>query len=193
MQHDHFVGTSGVHFDTYINKDALYSHVDKVAEVGGKFAQRIQQYNIDVVAGPAFGGIILSQWTAAKLSELTGKHILSVYAEKKDGELQLTRGYDKVVIGKNVAVVEDLTMTGGSLLKVIQAVRAAGGTVVVAAVLVNKSPDQVNSALFGVPFVALAEMPVKTYTAENCELCQQGLPVNTTIGHGKKFVKSLKK
>lgn len=190
MPNDHFVGTSGAHFDTYINKDALYPYIDKVSEVGDMFAEAIQEYPIDVVAGPALGGIILSQWTAAKLSDKTGKRILSVYAEKKDDTLQLTRGYDKVVAGKNVAVVEDLTTTGGSLKKVIEAIQAAGGTVVVAAVMVNKSPQLVTSEFFGVPFVALSEMPVQTYEAEDCALCANQVPVNTSIGHGKKFVES---
>lgn len=193
LPNDHFVGTSGSHFDTYINKDALYPYTDKVALVGQMFAEEFKKYSIDVIAGPALGGIILSQWTAAALSKLTGKQILAVYAEKKDDTLKLTRGYDKIVTGKNVAVVEDLTTTGGSLQKVIAAVQAAGGQVVVAAVMVNKNPQSVNSALFGVPFVALAEKVVQVYTAADCSLCANNIPVNTTIGHGKKFLQQKSK
>ncbi len=192
MSNDHFVGTSGAHIDTYINKDALYPHIDKVSEVGKMFAEALSEYDIDVIAGPALGGIILSQWSAAKLSDLKKKNILSVYAEKKDGGLKLTRGYDKVVAGKNVAVVEDLTTTGGSLKKVIEAVREAGGNVTVAAVMVNKSPKEVTSDFFGVPFIALSEMSVAAYSAEDCKMCASNIPVNTTIGHGKQFVESQK-
>ncbi|MBI2415138.1 MAG: phosphoribosyltransferase [Candidatus Kerfeldbacteria bacterium] len=187
MSNDHFVGTSGSHFDTYINKDALYPYTDKVALVGQMFADKLKTYNVAVVAGPALGGIILSQWTAAALSKLTNQNVLSVYAEKKDGTLQLTRGYDKIVTGKNVAVVEDLTTTGGSLKKAVEAVQAAGGKVVVAAVMVNKNPHVVNSALFGVPFEALAEKIVQVYSPNQCQLCANTIPINTTIGHGKKF------
>ena len=112
---DHFVGTSGVHFDTYINKDALFLFTKETSEIGKAFAEAHKHLDIDVVAGPTMGGIILSQWVAHHLSEMKGKQILSVYAEKKDGELNMTRGYDRVVAGKNVLVVEDLTTTGGSL------------------------------------------------------------------------------
>jgi orotate phosphoribosyltransferase len=189
MTGDHFVGTKGGHFDTYINKDALYPHIDKVASVGELFAQAFKEYNVDVVAGPALGGIILSQWTAAAMRELTGEKTLSVYAEKKDGGLKMTRGYDQVVKGKRVAVVEDLTTTGGSLKTAIAAVQEAGGEVVVCGVMVNKNPE-LNDDFFGVPFKALSEMVVTIYEAKECALCASNVPVNTSIGHGKAFVQS---
>lgn len=198
MPDDHFVGTSGLHFSTYINKDALYPHTSETSQVGAVFADRLLQYDVDVVAGPALGGIILSQWTTAHLKAMSSKDVLSVYAEKKvnsagEEELQLTRGYDKLVAGKRVAVVEDLATTGGSLKRVIEAVKKAGGEVVAAAVMVNKDPEHVTSETFGVPFEALAELPVVTYEADACPFCKNGVPVNTSIGHGKKFVESLNK
>lgn len=190
MPNDHFVGTSGAHFDTYINKDALYPHIDKVSAVGKMFAEVFSPYAVDVIAGPALGGIILSQWTAAALCEISGKNVLSIYAEKKDGGLQLTRGYDALVQGKRVAVVEDLTTTGGSLQKAIHAVQEKGGEVVAAAVMVNKNPTAVTEELFGIPFHALSEMVVTMYEAKECPLCKNGIPVNASIGHGKQFIES---
>lgn len=197
MPDDHFVGTSGLHFSTYINKDALYPHTSETSQVGAVFADNLKPYNVDVVAGPALGGIILSQWTTAHLKAMSSQPVLSVYAEKKlnaagEEELQLTRGYDKLVAGKRVAVVEDLATTGGSLKKVIQAVQKAGGEVVAAAVMVNKDPEHVTSETFGVPFIALAELPVVTYSAEDCPFCKNNVPVNTNIGHGKKFIEQNK-
>lgn len=189
MPDDHFVGTSGGHFDTYINKDALYPHIEKVALVGKMFAQSFEDFDVDVICGPALGGIILSQWTAAAMGQSTGREVLSVYAEKKDGGLKLTRGYDKVVHGLNVAVVEDLTTTGSSLKTAIEAVKEAGGNVVACGVMVNKNAD-LNDDFFGVPFKALSEMVVNMYEPADCKLCQDGVPVNTTIGHGKQFVES---
>ena len=189
---DHFVGTKGPHFSTYINKDALYPHIAETSAVCAQFAEQFVPFKADIVAGPALGGIILSQWTAYHLGLKTGRPILSVYAEKKDGDLHLTRGYDALVKGKNVVVVEDLTTTGGSLKQAIAAVQNAGGKVVAAAVMVNKNPTEVTSAYFGVPFFALAEMPVELYSADDCPLCQSGVPINTTIGHGKKFLESKK-
>lgn len=189
----HFVGTSGKHFATYINKDALYPYTTKTSQICAIFADKFKEYQPEAVVGPALGGIILSQWTAAHLGMMSNTSVLGVYAEKKDAGLQLTRGYDLLLKNKRVVVVEDLTTTGGSLKQAIEAVQQAGGKVVAAAVMVNKNPKEVTSEYFGVPFFALAEMSIELYTAENCPLCKSGVPINTSIGHGKAFVESQKK
>ncbi|MEI6479109.1 MAG: phosphoribosyltransferase family protein [bacterium] len=188
---DHFVGTSGLHMDTYINKDALYPHTKETSEVGKLFGEKYKDKNIDVVVAPALGGIILSQWTAHHLSELNNKDVLGIYTEKTpEGGQVFTRGYDKYVNGKNILIVEDLTTTGGSVMKVVEAVKEKGGNVVGVCVMVNKNPKTVNSDTLGIPFDSLAEYPVAVYEAKDCPLCRSGIPVNITIGHGKKFVES---
>ncbi|MFA6050665.1 MAG: orotate phosphoribosyltransferase [Candidatus Paceibacterota bacterium] len=190
---DHFVGTSGGHFDTYINKDMLFLHPGAASEVGKLFAEKYKDKEIDAVVAPALGGIILSQWTAYHLSLLKGKEVLGVYTEKTPEKDQIfTRGYDQFVKGAKVLVVEDLTTTGASVMKVVNAVRQAGGEVVDVCVMVNKDSSVVNSETLGVPFSALAEYPVTVYEADNCELCKKGVPVNTKVGHGKKFVEAQK-
>lgn len=65
--------------------------------------------DIEAVVGPSLGGIILSQWTAYHLSELTGRDVLGIYTEKNEAKDQiLTRGYDALVHGKRVLVIEDM-------------------------------------------------------------------------------------
>ncbi len=188
----HFVGTSGKHFDTYINKDALYPHTDAVSEMGKLFAEKSKDLDVDVVAAPALGGIILETWTAYHLSKLKGKQILGVYTEKDVDKNQVfTRGYDKLVAGKNVLIIEDLTQTGGSVKKVIDSVHKAGGKVSGVCVMVNKDP-QITSATIGVPFSYLAILEVPSYEEADCPLCKQGIPIDTRVGHGKKYLESLK-
>ncbi|HYC34284.1 MAG TPA: phosphoribosyltransferase family protein [Candidatus Paceibacterota bacterium] len=190
---DHFVGTSGGHFDTYINKDALYYHPAKASAVGKIFAEKFKDMDIDAVVGPAMGGVILSQWTAYHLSEMKGKEIFGLYTDKTpEGEQVLKRGYDKVANGKNILIVEDLTTTGLSVKKVVDTVKNAGGNVVAVCVMVNKNPKDVTSEMMGAPFYSLADYPIEIYKAEECPLCQKGVPVNTKIGHGKKFLESQK-
>lgn len=184
---DHFVGTSGRHFDTYINKDKLFPHTTAASKVGELFALKYQDREIDVVVAPALGGIVLSQWTAHHLSHLKDKEILGIYTEKDAQKNQvLMRAYDSLVCGKKVLVIEDLTTTGGSIKKVVDRVRQAGGIIVEACVMVNKDPERVNEVSVGAPFSFLAEFRVTSYEASQCPLCAQGIPVNTSVGHGKK-------
>lgn len=186
---NHFVYTSGKHGSVYINKDALYPHTESTSEVGKLFAEKFDEAGIEVVAGPALGGIILSQWTAYHLSLATGKDVLGVYTEKTPDKNQVfTRGYDKLVKGKKVLVVEDLTTTGGSIKKVVASVKETGGTVVAACVMVNRDPEQVTSELVGAPFSALGVLKAEAFDEAECPLCKENVPINTEVGHGKKYL-----
>jgi len=186
LSNDHFVGVSGLHFDTYINKDALIMHPLEVYKIGKLFAEKYKNDEIDVVVAPALGGIIFAQWTAYHLSLLTNKEVLAIYTEKtSDKDQVFTRGYDAQVFGKRVLVLEDVISTGGSVLKVINAVKKAGGEVVGVSVMVNKDPQKLNSETFGAPLYALCDLPIVLYTEDECPLCKAGIPINTTVGHGK--------
>src|SRR3989344_7108767 len=187
----HFVGTSGNHIDTYINKDALYTHAEETSRVCRMIAEKAKDFEIDAVVGPALGGIVLSQWTAFHLAKIKNEDILAIYTEKPaEGGQKFTRGYDKLIAGKNILIVEDAPTTGGSPKKVVDAVQAAGGVVVAVSVMVNKNPKEVNSSYFGAPFLPLTEFEIRSFDAAGCEMCKTGVPVNTTVGHGKKFLES---
>ncbi len=191
---DHFVYTSGKHGSVYINKDALYPHTEKSSQVGQMFAEKFKDQDIDVVAAPALGGIILSQWTAYHLSKLKNKEVLGIYTEKTPDKNQIfTRGYDKLVKGKNVLVIEDLTTTGGSVKKVVDSVKAAGGNVVEVCVMVNRDPDNVTSETVGATFSSLGVLKASAMDEKDCTLCKNNVPINTTVGHGKKYMEAKKK
>ncbi len=190
----HFVGTSGRHMPAYINKDALYPHTEATSQMGKLFAEKNKDLEIDIVAAPALGGIILSTWTAYHLSQLKKKEVLGIYTEKTPEKDQIfTRGYDKLITGKNVLVIEDLTTTGGSVKKVVESVRKIGGNVVGVCVMVNRDPQLVTSETIGAPFSSLAVLEVPSYEESDCPLCKQNIPVNASVGHGKKFLEAQKK
>lgn len=189
----HIVYTSGKHGSVYVNKDALYPHTELSSNVGEMFSRTSINLDVDVVVAPALGGIILSQWTAFHLSKLKGKEIFGVYTEKDADKNQVfTRGYDKFITNKKVLVIEDLTTTGGSVLKVVNSVRAVGGTVAAVSVMVNRNPDVVNASMMGAPFSALGVLRAEAFDEPECPLCKNGTPINTTVGHGKKYLESKK-
>lgn len=189
----HIVYTSGKHGEAYLNKDAIYPHTKEISMICREIAERFKDKGIDVVAAPALGGIILSQWTAHHLSDLTGKEVLGVYTEKTPDKNQIfTRGYDQLVKGKKVLVVEDITTTGGSILKVINSVKAAGGEVIAAAAIANRDAKGVTSEMIGVPLVALAEITMQAWDEADCPLCKQGVAINTTVGKGREYLEKKK-
>lgn len=187
----HFVYTSGKHGSVYINKDALYPHTTETSDVGRMMAQKFADADLEVVVGPALGGIILSQWTAYHLSQLKNKEILGVYTEKDADSNQIfRRGYDQLVKGKKVLVVEDLTTTGGSVKKVVDTVRANGGKVIGVCVMVNRDPINVTSKTVGAPLTVLGVLKADAFDADKCPLCKTNVPINTSVGHGKKYLEA---
>lgn len=185
----HFVGTSGRHLDTYLNKDAMYAYPRETSAVCREMAERFKDAGVEVVIGPAIGAAILAQWTAYHMNELTSREVFAVYADKDgQGGFILKRGYDQVVKGKKTLVVEDLTTTGGSIHKVVEAARKSGADIVGVVVLVNRG-DVTKRAVGDPPrFESLLTMRLEDWAAEECELCKSDIPVNTDVGHGKDFL-----
>ncbi|OGG92340.1 hypothetical protein A3H16_01330 [Candidatus Kaiserbacteria bacterium RIFCSPLOWO2_12_FULL_53_8] len=190
----HFVFTSGQHSDTYINKDMIFVHPRDTSLLCKGFAEAFKDANIEAVIAPAVGAIILSQWTAYHLGEMTGRDVYGLYADKDgEGGLVIRRGYDKIIAGKRTLAVEDLLTTGGSLKKVVEAARAAGANVVGAMAIGNRGG--VTREAVGNPerFESLVDVHLEQWPEEECELCKKGIPVNPDIGHGKEFLARQKK
>lgn len=186
----HFVYTSWLHGSVYVNKDAMYQHPMETDSICELFAKRHQSLNIEVVVGAAIGGAILAQGSAYHLSQLRGIEVLGVYTEKDGEGVQVfNRGYDKVVNGRNVLVVEDITTTGGSAKNVVDTVVKAGGKVVAISTMVNRNPSGVNSEFFGAPFSALSTLQAKAFDPEDCPMCKENVPVNLQVGHGRKYLR----
>ncbi len=187
--HDgHFVYTSGRHGREYINKDALYPHTKATRQLTRALAKQCSSFDVDVVVGPALGGIILSQWVAYHLSALKQHQVLGVYCEKDaDGHQVFRRGYDEFVNGKRVLIVEDVVTTGQSVMQTADAVRTAGGTVVAMGALVNRDARNVNSEKLGAQFLALASVQFPSWSASECPLCAAGIPIDTRVGKGADF------
>jgi len=189
----HIVYTSGKHGEAYLNKDAIYPHTNEISQVCFEIAKRYKEKEIEVVAAPALGGIILSQWTAYHLSKMTGKEVLGIYTEKTPDKNQVfTRGYGKLVYGKKVLVVEDITTTGGSVIKVISSIKKAGGIVIGVCVLANRDPENINSNTIGVPFQSITEIKLNAWEEKECPLCKKGIPINTQVGKGKEYLSNKK-
>ncbi|MFI0347236.1 MAG: phosphoribosyltransferase family protein [Chthoniobacterales bacterium] len=184
----HIVYTSGNHGSMYINKDALYPHTKETSALCRVIAEHFASDPIDVVLAPALGGIILSQWTAHHLSEITGREILSVYAEKLDNDFVIKRGYDKFVTGKNILILEDILTTGGSVKKVAAITRALNAHVIGVGALCNRGNVSLED-LGDVPkLFSLLTMKLDAWEEGNCPLCRDHIPININVGKGREFL-----
>lgn len=189
LHDDHFVYISGQHGSGWVDKDAIFVDLSRVRQLGELLAAAVRDLAPDFLCGPATGGLIVAQWTAAALGlpAVFADHSPSTAAGDLRGRFVLRRGYDRLVAGRRVLVVDDVVKSGHSIRETIGAVRAAGGQVVGAAALVHRG--NVDRAGLDAPeFRYLLELAIPEWPPESCPLCKAGVPVNTRYAHGQGFL-----
>jgi orotate phosphoribosyltransferase len=163
----HFVLSSGLHSPIYL-QCALVLQQPRDAEVFGRaIAKHFQTENIQTVASPAIGGLIIGHEVARALGARF------IWTERQEGAMVLRRGFS-VSPGERILVVEDVVTTGGSTRETVAALQAGGAKVVAAASIIDRSA---GTADVGVPRVALATLDVPSVDAVSCELCKLAQPV----------------
>ena len=170
--HGHFRLTSGLHSSEYLQCALVLQHPVHAEILGRDLARKVLALlpggQVDVVASPAVGGLIIGHEVARAL----GARFL--FTERgTDGRMILRRGFS-VQPGESVVVIEDVVTTGGSTREVVELLKAAGARVPAAGSIIDRSG---GSAEVGAPRTALATLQVTAWLPEDCPLCQQGLPV----------------
>jgi orotate phosphoribosyltransferase len=163
----HFRLTSGLHSPGYLQCALVLQYPDHAEALGRAIGQRTRHLNATVVLSPALGGVVIGQEVGRALS------VRAIFAERQEGALTLRRGFT-LSPQDRVLVIEDVVTTAGSTRETIEVARAAGGQVVGAASIIDRSD---GGARLDVSFLALARLPLPTYDPEKCPLCDQGLPV----------------
>ena len=166
----HFRLSSGLHSNTYLQCALVLQDPRDAAELGHALATRIRAAGVDpeLVISPALGGIVVGHEVARGLG------VRAIFAERHAGALTLRRGFSIAPSGERVLVVEDVVTTGGSTRETMDVARAAGGVVVGAASIIDRSDGTVR---LGVPLETLARLAVPSYQADDCPLCRQGAPI----------------
>ena len=161
----HFILSSGLHSPNYLQCALALQFPADAAKFGRAIAEQFTDANIETVASPAIGGLIIGYAVAAALN------VRFIWTERQDGVMTLRRGF-AVKSGERILVVEDVITTGGSTRECIEALEANGAKVVGAASVIDRSN---GAADVGVPRVALVSMQVPSYKPEDCPLCTEGL------------------
>jgi len=162
----HFVLSSGLHSDRYIQCALVLQHPAVAAQLGRELATKLGDTGASVVVAPALGGILVAHEVARALG------LRALFTERQDGRMVLRRGFS-LAPEEPVLVVEDVITTGGSTRETVAAVERAGGKVVAAGSLVDRSG---GGADLGLPRAALLTLTVQNYQPDQCPLCRKGVP-----------------
>jgi orotate phosphoribosyltransferase len=160
----HFALSSGLHSPTYLQCALALQYPADAARFGRAIAENFDGNDIQTVASPAIGGLIIGYAVAQALN------VKFLWTERQNGEMTLRRGFT-LKQGGRILVVEDVITTGGSTRECIGALEANGGNVVAAASVIDRSG---GTADVGVPRISLAEMWVPAFEPAECPLCADG-------------------
>ncbi len=167
LQTGHFRLTSGRHSDQYMQCARVFEDAKYAQPICEDIADAFRNEKLDLVIGPAIGGVIITYEVARQLG------VRNIFAERENGVMTLRRGF-AIQPGARVLVVEDTITTGGSVKEVIALVKEKGGVVVGVGSVVDRSNGAVD---FGVPLHAAVSLEVVSYEEGDCPLCRQGLPI----------------
>ena len=204
----HYVLNSGKHTCTYVDKWQLYKHSDYLVPFCRDIIDHFTNVEpllakIDVIVGPAVGGIPLCTLLQLLMTEqkklvckkagIKYKPIYAAFAIKDfaSGELKIQDGYRNLIRGKNVLVIDDVVSSGKSLTEVIHEVLRLKGNIVGAACMYNRGVQSAKSLSVPTLYACIDDM-IFDYPAEACPLCQEGVPISTSLGHGAEYVKPKK-
>lgn len=162
----HFLLSSGLHSNRYFQCALVLQYPRHCQFLCRELAAMFAGEGIKTVVGPALGGVVISYEVARALDAR------SLFTEREEGRMTLRRGFT-ISPGERVLVVEDVITTGGSVEEAIKAVKEAGGQVVGAGVLVDRSGGNVQ---LGVRTESLLKIPAVTFKPDECPLCRERIP-----------------
>jgi orotate phosphoribosyltransferase len=163
LRRGHFVLTSGRHTDLYL-QSAVVLQWPAVAEALGRALAAPWRDEVDVVVGPAMGGVVIGHEVARALG------VRMVFTERTGGAMALRRSFE-VGAGERALIVENVVTTGGSALEVAELLRGSGASVAGLATIVDRLPAGSRPP---VPYRALARVDAAAWIPEECPVCRAG-------------------
>ena len=174
----HFILSSGRHSARYLQSALVLMNINNATALATELISKVNADEIDMVVSPAIGGLVIGQ----EVARLMNKPY--IFTERKEGEMQLRRGFT-IPDGTKLLVVEDVITTGGSVCECMAVVREHGGEPVKVLAVVDRAPGA--DGRFDVPYATAIELDVETYAADDCPLCKEG--VLEAIKPGSRTVK----
>jgi orotate phosphoribosyltransferase len=160
----HFLLSSGRHSNGYCQCAKLLQYPDRAAAVLSVVVAKLQGIPVDIVVGPAMGGIIVAYELGRQLG------VPAIFTEREEDKMTLRRGFE-VHPGQRVLITEDVVTTGKSSFETIEALKKYGVEIVGIACIANRSTGDI-----GYPIFEAIKLDIESWDAENCPLCKQGIP-----------------
>jgi len=164
LRRGHFLLSSGLHSEAYVQCALLLEDPVRARQVGEELAEELRSFHPDSVLSPALGGVIIGHEVAASLG------VPFRFSERKGDEMGLRRGFT-LRQGERVVIVEDVVTTGRSTLETAALATSRGARVVAIGAIIDRTAGRDP---FDVPFRALLPLDLPSHTPAECPVCQAG-------------------
>lgn len=175
----HFRYTSGRHGSQYFEKIRIVREPRFVDELGRMMAAMMDDIrnDIDLVCAPAYGAVVFGYATALHLGSR-----FAFLQRDSQGRMSVRQGFQDLLSGSRVLLVEDVCTTGGSIVESIGALGSAGAEVVRVGLIVDRTAGNLQ---LDVPYRALLSVEALSWPEDDCPLCRKGIPVTVPGSSGK--------
>ena len=164
LRRGHFLLSSGLHSEAYVQCALLLEDPVRARQVGQDLAEELRSFHPDSVLAPALGGVIIGHEVAAALG------VPFRFSERKGEEMGLRRGFT-LRQGERVVIIEDVVTTGRSTLETAALATNRGARVVAVGAIIDRT---VGRDPFDVPFRSLLQLDLPSYAPGECPVCQAG-------------------
>lgn len=158
----HFLLSSGKHSNRYIQCAKVLRFPEYAEQVLSTVVAQIKDLDIDLVVGPAMGGVVVSY----ELGRQLGKE--AVFTERKDNTMELRRGFE-VKPGAKIIIAEDVVTTGKSTKETKRVLEELGGEVIGVACIADRTSEDI-----GMPIYSAIKLDIQVFDADECPLCKEG-------------------
>lgn len=167
LLHGHFCLTSGLHSDTYFQCAKLYQYPEIVEEIGKALAKKLENLEFDTIVAPAIGAIIFGYEVAKQAKKR------NLFVERKEGQMQLRRGYT-LKRGERVVIVEDVITTARTIFETEEAIKEFEPEIVGVGCIVDRTQGKLDDKL---KINSLLKIDPVVYEPANCPLCKDNVPI----------------
>lgn len=161
--HGHFCLTSGLHSDIYFQCAKLYQYPEITSELGKRLAEKLSDIEFDTIVAPAIGAVIIGYETAKNAKKR------NLFVERKDGEMQLRRGYT-LRKGEKVVIIEDVITTARTIKETMEAIKEFEPEVVAVGCIVDRTKGKTEYNI-----KSLLQIDPVVYDPSDCPLCKEGI------------------
>lgn len=160
----HFLLSSGMHSNRYVQCAKVLRFPDMAEEVLKPAIEKVKDLEIDLVVGPAMGGVVVAYEVGRQLKKE------AIFTERVDNIMNLRRGFE-VKKGDRIIITEDVVTTGKSTMEVKRLLESMGGIVLGVLCIVDRRGE---TSELDIPVYSSIKLEIQSFDKDNCELCKSG-------------------